>query len=544
MSHTATPAEPPPPSAGAPTPPLPAPAAAARPPPPSQPGPADTAAAAGSGDRPHDGRTVRVALQWSYLLGGGHFVVYALVTLLLAAILLPEAFGVMALAMLWVTFAQMLLHEGPSLAVIQRARVTDRHLDAAFWVNLASALLIAGVFVAVAPLWAAAIDLPQLTALCWALSPVIVLHALMVVPDAILRRRMQLRRLWTRILVAALVSGAIGVSVALAGLGVWALVAQHLTYSALSVVLLWASSSWRPRWGRIGAGARDLRRFSLMSVSEFLATFVASRADAILAGLFFSPFAIGLYRFSLRIVEMASDLAFDGVRQVTVPHLSRLQDDRPAFAAALGKLVHAGAVLALPALGVLAAVTHPLLSLLGPEWVEATAAMRLLCVVGGVTAVGHLLGPAIQAAGRPGVVAAIGWAGAGVAAGMILLVGSAFAAARPAEQVVAMAGAMLAAQGVIAALTVFVALRRVLGVRFRPILAPALPALAAACLAAAVGIGVGWLGADRLPPAMALLVTGAAATAAAAAVLFTTDAEFVVRVRQLGRQFAGRSGTE
>ena len=151
-------------------------------------------------DRPHDGRTVRGAVLWSYLLGGGQMVLHGGVTLLLAAILLPEVFGVMALALTWVTFAQMLLHEGPALAVIQRADVNDRHLTAAFVVNLITAALIATVFVAVAPLWAAAVKLPELTWLCWALAPVILLHALIVVPDAILRRQMRMRRLQARLL--------------------------------------------------------------------------------------------------------------------------------------------------------------------------------------------------------------------------------------------------------------------------------------------------------------------------------------------------------
>jgi PST family polysaccharide transporter len=502
--------------------------------------PAEPPGAAGAADRPHDGGTVRSALLWSYLLGGGHAVAYGLLTLLLAAILLPEAFGVMALAMLWVTFAQMLLHEGPSLAVIQRAGITDRHFDAAFWINLATALLIAVAFAAVAPLWAIAVDVPQLAVICWALTPVIILHALMVVPDAILRRRMQLRRLMTRVLLATIASGTVGVLAALAGFGVWALVAHHLTYSTLSVVLLWLSTSWRPRWGPIGAAVRDLRRFSLMSVSEFLAGFVATRADALLAGLFFGPVAIGLYRFSLRIVEMASDLAFDGVRQITVPHLSRLQDDRRQFAAQLGKLVHAGAVLALPALGIVAAVSHPLLSLLGPEWVEATAAMRMLCLAGAVTAVGQLLVPAVQAAGRPGVAAVIGWTGAAVAAASIVTVGIGFSAAPPATQVMAMAVALLAAQATIAALTLLVTIRRVLRMRIWPILAPTGPALAAGCLAAGVGIAAQQLGVERLPLLAGLLGTGAAASLVAGAFLFATDAEFVARVRQVLRRRPGQ----
>lgn len=484
-------------------------------------------------DRPHDGRTVRGAVLWSYLLGGGQMALHGVVTLLLAAILLPEAFGVMALALTWVTFAQMLLHEGPALAVIQRADVNDRHLTAAFVANLATAVLIAAVFAAVAPLWAAVLDLPELTWLCWALAPVIVLHALIVVPDAVLRRQMRMRRLQARLLVATAASSAVAVGAAVAGLGVWALVLQHLTAAVLSAVLLWASSSWRPRRGPIRPALRDLRRFSLLSVSDFLAGFIGSRADTILAGLFFHPLALGLYRFSLRIVEMGSELAFDGVRQVTVPHLSRLQDQRTEFEDQLGKLVHTGAVLAVPALGILAGSALPLLTLLGTEWIAGTDTLRLLCLLGVVACVSNLLGPAIQAAGRPGVAAAIGWISAGVAAALLIVAGVRYGTAATSDQALAMAVAMLAAQAVTALLTLFWAVRGVLKLRLRPILGPAAPALLAAVAAAAAGIAAGRLGADQWPALVGLVVTGTAGALAAGAVLFGLDAQFVARVRQL-----------
>ncbi|HLU45708.1 MAG TPA: oligosaccharide flippase family protein [Natronosporangium sp.] len=484
-------------------------------------------------DRPHDGRTVRGAVLWSYLLGGGQMVLHGGVTLLLAAILLPEVFGVMALALTWVTFAQMLLHEGPALAVIQRADVNDRHLTAAFVVNLITAALIATVFVAVAPLWAAAVKLPELTWLCWALAPVILLHALIVVPDAILRRQMRMRRLQARLLTATAVSSAVAVGAALAGLGVWALVLQHLTAAVLSAVLLWASSPWRPRRGPIRPALRDLRRFSVLSISDFLAGFISSRADAILAGLFFHPLALGLYRFSLRIVEMGSELAFDGIRQVTVPHLSRLQDQRAEFEDQLGKLVHAGAVLAVPALGILAGAALPLLTLLGEEWIAGTNTLRLLCLFGVVACVSNLLGPAIQAAGRPGIAAAIGWISAGVAAALLITVGLWYGGAATTDQALAMAAAMLGAQLVTALLTLCWAIRGVLRLRLGPILGPAAPALLAAVAAAASGIAAGRLGADQFPALAGLLVTGTAGALAAGAVLFGLDARFVARVRQL-----------
>ncbi len=483
---------------------------------------------------------MRSALLWSYVLSGGGFVVSGAVTFLMAAILQPRDYGVMALAMLWVTFAQMMLHQGPALAIIQRDDVTDLHFDAAFWVNLAGATLFAGLFAASAPLWASVNGTPQLTYICWALAPIIVMHALIVVPDAVLRRRLELRRLSIRILLAAVISGVAGIAAAIAGWEVWALVVQQLTYHVATIAMLWTTSSWRPRLRRIGPAIRDLRRFSLLSTSEFLAYFLASRADALLIGVFLGPVAIGLYRFALRIVEMVNELAAGGIRQVTLPDLARYQDDKVAFAERLGALLHAGAVLAFPVLGILAASASSFLGLIGPEWVAAATALRVLCVVGAIFVIGIILAPAVQAAGRPGVAAAIGWTEAALAVSAIAAVGYTYRSADTATQVLAIALATLSVHSVVITLNLWVTLRGILGVKIGQVLSPALPALLAGVVGAVTGLAVQALLPTTTSPLPSLLVIGSIATIAAGLTLVTTDEEVARRVRRRTARPRGR----
>jgi PST family polysaccharide transporter len=501
--------------------------------------PADTDSRAG--DRPPPGK-FRTAVLWSYVLTGGGFMVSGVVTFLMAAILRPHDYGVMALAMLWVTFAQMLQHHGPSLAIIQRDDVTDRHFDAAFWTNLGAATAFAILFAAVAPVWAAVNNMPSITMVCWALAPIIVLHALVVVPDAVLRRRMELRALSVRVLIGAVLSGAAGIAAGIAGWGVWALVVQQLSYNVLSVAMLWSTTAWRPRLRRIGPAVRDLRRFSLLSISEFLANFVATRSDAMLLGAFFGPVAVGLYRFTIRIVEMVGDLAAGGLQQVTLPDLARLNADRAAFAERLGKLLHAGALLAFPILGVLAAAAQPLLAFIGPEWVAGTRALQVLCMVGGVAVIGMILAPAVQAAGRPGVAAAIGWTEAACAAGALAAVGWSYADATPAAQVLAIAFAVVGVRTVFTLLTLFVMVRRILRVRLAPVLRPGLPALVAGVAGATVGTAVYALVGDGMAPFLALLVISLPALLTSGVVLLLLDAKVASLAGTLLRRFSRPRG--
>lgn len=466
---------------------------------------------------------MRGAVIWSYVLTGGNFAVTGVVTFVMAAFVPPAEFGVMALALVWVTFAQMLMQHGPAQAVVQREDVTDRHFDAAFWSTLGLATAFAVVLAAVAPLWAIWNGTPKLAYVCWALAPVIVLNALGVIPDAILRRRMDMKRISLRVLTVGLISGVLGVGAAVAGLGVWAYAIQQITMAGLTAAVVWTVTEWRPRRGGIGPALRDLRRFSLHSLSEVTAFFLSSRIDALVMGAFFGPAAIGLYRFAVRIVEMVNSVAAGGIGQVSLADLSRLTSDRDAFGRRLGQFLHAAAMIMYPGLGILAATAGPLLRLIGEEWSPAAGALRVLCAAGAITMVGSILTPAVQAAGRPGVGAVIGWVEAAVAAVAIVAVGLWMRDAAVTGQVLAIAWTVLAVQGTMTAVYVWVALYRVLHLKARTVLLPSLPAFVAGLVALGVGLAV-----ERALPGgfnafLGLVVTGCAAVAAAMVVVIGLD---------------------
>ncbi|GAB7043507.1 lipopolysaccharide biosynthesis protein [Catenuloplanes niger JCM 9533] len=474
---------------------------------------------------------------WSYVLTGGNFAVTGVVTFVMAAFVPPAEFGVMALALVWVTFAQMLMQHGPAQAVIQREDVTDRHFDAAFWSTLGLATVFAGLLAAIAPLWALWNGTPRLAYVCWALAPVIVLNALAVLPDAILRRRMDMKRISLRVLTVASISGVLGVGAAVAGLGVWAYAVQQITMSALTVAVVWTVTEWRPRRGGIGPALRDLRRFSLHSLSEVTAFFVSSRIDALVMGAFFGPAAIGLYRFAVRIVEMVNSVAAGGIGQVSLADLSRLTDDRAAFGRRLGQFLHAAALIMYPALGVLAATAGPLLRLVGEEWEPAAGALRVLCATGAITMIGSILTPAVQAAGRPGVGAVIGWVEAAAAATSIVAVGLWMRDAPVPTQVLAIAWTVFAVQGTMTLVYAWVALYRVLRLKARTVLLPSLPPFAAGLTALGTGLLVESLLPGDTHVVLGLLLTGCAAVATVVILLLALDP----RLRRLATSLLRRA---
>ena len=479
------------------------------------------------------GTQFRAALWWSYVVNFGGYAAVTVITLILAAILGPRQFGVLAMALVWVTLAQMLLQHGPTMAVVQHEDITDNHINAAFWSTMAGATVFSAVFMAAAPLWAAVNRLPELTAVCLALTPIVLLQALTVIPDAVLRRRLQMRGIALRYILAQLISGSAAIWCALAGLGVWALVVQQVGGHALYAVMLWSVTPWRPRLRPIGKELRDIRGTSLKTLAGSIGTFTSLRADVLVMSAFFGPVVVGLFRFAIRFPEMVTDLTSRGLQSIALPDLARHSLDRQALADRLRLLVHFGAVLSIPALGVLAASAEQFVRLIGEQWVEAAAPLRLLCLASAATLITSLLGPALQAAQRPGLPAILAWGNAGASVGAILLASALSTGASTTGRLMAVALAIVLVQVGLAGTIGYLTFRRVLRAPAWPTVVAAIPSVLAAVAATAVGFVLPPLLPAGLAPLPALLTVGTGAGAVAVVVLLGTDRQARLWLRQL-----------
>jgi O-antigen/teichoic acid export membrane protein len=450
-------------------------------------------------------------------MDGGQQALSLVISFTLAAMLGPRVYGVVAMATLYIMFVELVQRQGMSAAVIQRKRLDPEHQDTAFWLVLGLSLMMAAASVGGAGWWAAANDLPELRPVLVALSLLVPIQGLIIVPDALLRRRMEFRRLALRTLVAVAAGGLAGIGGALAGWGVWALVAQQLATGLASVVVLWSVSGWRPRARFSRRAARDLTGFSTGSFLSSVAVFVNNRADAVLVGLFFGPVVVGIYRLAGRLVEMLLSATVRPVQSLSLPELSPHQDDRPEFARRLARLMRLSATVALPALGLLAGVAEPLVAVLGPEWSAAAPALRILCVVGAVRVVVALNGPMLQAVGSPFVQAAVSWLAAAASAATFAGTGLALADRSPAAQVVGIATAAALFYGVvIGGLHVFL-VRRYTDLSLRAAVAAHAGPLGAGLAAAGGGALASFAVSDARPVAAAVAAGGAAVLAGAVA---------------------------
>ncbi len=430
------------------------------------------------------------AVGWSFVMTGGQQFVTLVMTFVLAGLLGPETFGILAMAIIYLGFIEMLMKQGMVPALIQRPDLSRAHKDAAFWMIMAMAVATTVLSLLGARWWAQVNDTPALSGVIVALSPLLLLSAFSVVQEAILRREMRFKSLALRTNAAAIIGAVVGVSLALAGAGIWALVAQQLTNRVIDVVVLWSVSDWRPRRSFEWARARELLRFSVASAVNGMGVFFGLRIDALLTGLFFGPVAIGLYRLGTRLVGVVVDVAARALQQAALPELARLQGDRSAFRERTCGVVRLSGMLALPSFAVLAASAGTLPFILGDDWAPAVTPLRMLCIVGAVWSLTLVGGAVLNAIGRPQRLAAITWLNAGVGAAAFVAMGIALQNEPVGRQITAMAGSRAALYATFTLSLYALVIGRTADLDMRRLVSEIRPGAIAAALIVGASIGV------------------------------------------------------
>jgi teichuronic acid exporter len=496
---------------------------------------AGTGTDGGEGPRqPDDSRTFFGALKWAMVMNVGARSITTVITFVLAALIGPGDFGLVAVALVYITFVRLLLEQGVMTAIIQREDLEETHLDSAFWLNVAWCLLLAGLTYASAGWWAGVNNMPPLEDVIKVLSLLVVIEGLGIVQAAFMERSLQFKRLALRSNLAAVVGGAVGVPLAIAGAGVWALVAQQLVRESTYVVMTWALSPWKPRFRFSRPHARELFGFSVNVFAANMAGFVSRRVDVLLMGIFFGPVAVGLYRLADRLVELVLEVTMRPVEIVALPVLSRFQTDTRRLREATARCLRTTVLVAVPALLVVAATSEELVGVLGVKWELATIPLVFLCFVGIGKAVGFITGPVLFAVSRPRFRALMMWVIAGVSTATAIVVGKALQDSSVRDQVLGMSLSRALLFLVVLVPVNLAIVRHFTGVPIRTFLlylpAPVLSGLAAVGVVQVVRAS----GAiEGLPPILALLLTGTLAVLTTGGLLIALD--------QTARRYAWRA---
>jgi O-antigen/teichoic acid export membrane protein len=350
------------------------------------------------------GRVARGAT-WTILDNWGRQLVGLIVFVVIARLLTPVDFGLVALAIVFIAFAQLFVDQGLGDAIVQRRQLSRSQIDTAFWVSIGMgvALTLAGVVLAI-PI-AAVFGEPDLQPILQVLSLAFLITALQSVQLALLKRELAFRSLALRSLLAVSGGGVVGVFMALEGYGAWALVGQQLAQGSLSVLTLWGVSPWRPGLRFSVRDFREMFGFGVNVVGSDLLTWVSRNTDNLLIGAMLGPTPLGIYAVAYRILDAISVLLVGIARKVAFPGLSRLQQDPDRTKRAYLRMNRVAGLLILAGFLALAVTAADLIELVfGARWQAAGPVAAVLFLIGPVLALQAFSGALLYATGHPEVV--------------------------------------------------------------------------------------------------------------------------------------------
>ena len=348
-------------------------------------------------------------LSWSVLGRGFNQVVTVGIGILLARLLSPEVFGLLGMVVIFTGFANLFNGLGLGAAIIQSDDITEAHLSSIFWLNVGCGIGLFAFFVVAAPWIADFYGEPMLVSLTSVLAFQFVIGSINSVHETLFRKAVDFRPIALISIGTTVVSGAVGVGMALSGYGVWSLVGKSLTGSVTGTVAYWIVSPWRPSLRFDWGATKELLGFSLNLVGEQVLNYWVRRVDDLLIGKIIGPAALGLYTKAYGLMLMPLNQVSRVISQVLFPSLSTIKNDPSRVKRLYLRAAQTVALITFPMmLGLLATSETVVLAVLGKQWERMVPILRTFCVLGLAQSVGALIGNLFKSQGRADLMLRLG----------------------------------------------------------------------------------------------------------------------------------------
>lgn len=324
-----------------------------------------------------------------------------IIQIILARLLLPEEFGIMAIISLLFIFFNTFVEGGFSRSLIQKREADDIDLSSVFWLNLLLASVAYAILFFCAPYISEFYQSPQLILLIRVFSVNMFIGALYNVQSSILIKEMEFKKLFFRNFAGTLFSGFLGVSGAYLGFGIWSLVIQQTARNIIYAISILLIVPWRPsRLIRMDR-AKSLFQFGWKLLISTTIFNIQHQIRSLIIGKSFSLETLGYYNRGNQFPELIVENVNGAVQAVLFPAFSKQQGNLPDIKNTIRQSVTSTAFLIFPILMCLAAVAEPLTELLLTEkWLPSVPYIRLMAIASLLTPIGSYNLQAIIALGH------------------------------------------------------------------------------------------------------------------------------------------------
>lgn len=333
-----------------------------------------------------------------------------IVFILLARLLGAEAFGLMAMASVFVILSEVLVRDSLSEFLIATENPSKGHYNAAFW-QLATVGCILTTAILFASDWIAQFyGQAAVKTMLMVLTPTILMVALEGVPVVILRRDLRFEILAIRAVSGVVVGGGVGLFMALNGYGVWSLVAQRLVLIITNFVIVWAAVPWRPSTKYTKTEFREVLRFGTSVLALRAADLTRTQVPTVIISAYLGPTVLGLFSIAWRMIELASFLIVTPLRMVSQPAFAAMERAGDNASELLLDISRLSGLVAFPAFFGLSILSLPFLTLLfGDHWIDAAPILAIIAFVGIYLTIEKVNEAFCLAAGRANGLAAVAW---------------------------------------------------------------------------------------------------------------------------------------
>lgn len=303
------------------------------------------------------------------------------ISIILARLLQPDVFGVIAMLTIFIAISQTFVDSGFSNALIRKVDRTADDFSTVFIFNIVVGILCFVVFSLCAPFIAEFYGMPILTEVIPVLAITLILDSLRIVQISIFTINIDFRTISIINFSSALISGICGIILAYSGFGVWSLVMQTLIRSALASFLTFCMSKWKPLWKFSISSFKSLFSYGSKLLAAGLINTIYSNISPLLIGRFYTSKDLGLYDRGRQFGILPSNYIVQIFVRVTFPILSQIQDDQQLLIQTYRKYIKLTSLVMFFIMALIVALAKPIIMiLLTPLWSDAIIYLQLFCL--------------------------------------------------------------------------------------------------------------------------------------------------------------------
>ena len=321
------------------------------------------------------------SLIWKFLERGGVQGVQFVLSIILARLVSPEDYGVIAILLVFVQIATVFIQSGFNTALIQKKESDDLDFSSIFYLSFFVAAILYVILFFGAPLAASFYKIEELTKLLRVISLTLFFGAINSIQNAYVSKTMQFRRFFFSSMGAVIGSGVVGIVMAYKGFGIWALVAQQLVRDCLICIILWFTVKWRPKFLFSFTRVKTLFSFGWKLLVSGLLDTIFRNIYNLIVGKIYNEETLGYFNRGQQFPQVIATNLDGSIQSVMLPTLSSHNDDLTEVIRITRRSISMSAFLLMPCMFGLAAVAKPLVQvLLTDKWLPCVPFLQLGCI--------------------------------------------------------------------------------------------------------------------------------------------------------------------